>query len=215
MSQHKAAIDVITEKDIVRLLDGMLHFFGNLERYPLTNKIVADGAAALHKVFVRMVGPKIESVTISELHNALEVNDTELSPGAQNNPIVEAFVFYMLEQNLRSIQIFGDISLQEFKAFLAMLVASKPSDDLAARLMEKNVRRATVQRQVIRTREETRFDKVPLETRSALRSPVRPRQDPTRPPTTMRPPTNADDGAFRITSFRPRVRRTTSTEKSA
>ncbi|MCB1155166.1 hypothetical protein KDL45_16025, partial [bacterium] len=184
MSQRTAAIDGISEKDIVRLLEGMLHFFGNLERYPLTNKIVADDAAGLHKAFVRMIGSSVPTITISELHNALEVNDTELSAAAQNNPVVEAFVFYMLEQNLRSIRISREISLQEFKAFLAMLVASKPSDDLAAQLREKNVRLAHIERQVERTVEETRFDKVPLETRSATRPSGMPRQDPTSPPTT-------------------------------
>jgi hypothetical protein len=141
-----------SENQIADFFKEILAYLGLVEQSSVSSMKVGDAGKQLYKSFVRLFGNAdpvdISHFSISEIHNNLQINDVQLSVEIQNKPVVAAFLFFMLENNLLKIRFERSIPHSQFIKLLNQLWLSDPSADLEEILKNDNVVLAQVERQV-------------------------------------------------------------------
>ncbi len=144
--------DEASENEIVDFFEQLLAYFGLVEQFEASSNKVGEASKQLYKSFIRLFGnaeqDDVTHLSISEIHSNIQVNEVQLSSGTQNKPVVAAFLFFMLENNLLKIRLERPIPHSQFSKFLNLLWHSKPSDDLDEVLARELVVLAAVERQV-------------------------------------------------------------------
>ncbi len=145
----KQLYDNVTETEVVKFIEQWMTVLGHLARYPTTNRAVAQG---VHKLFMLLPGilGRQSALELSELHHLLLINGRPLSMEAQNKEAVGAFMFIMLEHNLRTVTIHHEVGEEEFLALLEMLAASSDERfvNIAQMLSKRNVINVQVEQHV-------------------------------------------------------------------
>lgn len=141
----KCLYDNVTEVEIVKFIEQWMTTLGHLARYPITNRAVVKGVHRLYMLLPAILGRQ-ETLEFSELHQLLLINGRPVSMEAQNKEAVGAFIFILLEHNLRTVTIQKDVGEEEFLALLEMLAAS--SDERFVNIAQMLSRRDVVHVQV-------------------------------------------------------------------
>lgn len=108
----------VTEYDVVRFLELLIDVSGKLDRYAPGSKIIAESGHQLVETLNRLRSKPEDDFVIGELYNEIQINDVSLSQAAQVHPVVEAFVYFLLERNLRSLRLSPTVRAEQMIRFL-------------------------------------------------------------------------------------------------
>ncbi|MCC6157796.1 MAG: hypothetical protein IT350_07065 [Deltaproteobacteria bacterium] len=128
--QENVLFGPVTEYEVVRFLESLLDLCGKIERYPISSKIVQEGGAQAAASLARLWEKPGDDATISELYNQLQVNDIPLSNAAQTHPTVSAFLYFMLENNVRAVTFHANAKDEDLVRFFSALVNATAGRDL-------------------------------------------------------------------------------------
>lgn len=125
--EEQVALDVI---------ENIMSTLGKLQQYPPTNEIVLDkmdqAMKRLHKW--HRSSSRFECVS---MQGNLQINNAILSLPSQEKDFVQAFLFYLTERNVRTLEILDGVTLPELQRFFQFF--SKPAKEIVA---NKNITRA-------------------------------------------------------------------------
>ncbi|MCL4233144.1 MAG: hypothetical protein KJ042_01340 [Deltaproteobacteria bacterium] len=128
--QENVLFGSVTEYEVVRFLESLLDLCGKIERYPVSSKIVQEGGAQAAGSLARLWDKPGVDVVVSDLYNQLQVNDIPISNAAQTHPTVSAFLYFMLENNVRAITFHANAREEELVRFFSALVNATAGRDL-------------------------------------------------------------------------------------
>jgi hypothetical protein len=149
MFQDRHILDSVRPKDIIRFCEYMLALVGQMSKTPYAQKSLAD---LQNETFARLCGflnhePK--SFSISELHGQIQIDDIPMGLQGSDIDVADAFIFFMLERNLRRITFFKNIAVKDFSIFIEKLATNESLKNLAELLSEEGVTAITIEQQVI------------------------------------------------------------------
>jgi len=141
--------DRVTEADVLRFVEQWMTVLSNLARYPATNRAVAQSIQRLYEMLPTVLGDQ-PAIEFAELHNMLLINGEGLSLEMQNKDSVGAFVFVLLENNIRAMTIRRDVTDDEFHQLLMALsrVPGEQANRIEQSLAENGVVRIELELQV-------------------------------------------------------------------
>ncbi len=128
--QENVLFGPVTEYEVVRFLESLLDLCGKIERYPISSKIVQEGGSQAAATLARLWEKPGVDVTVSELYNQLQVNEIPLSTAAQTHPTVSAFLYFMLENNVRAVTFHPSARDEDLVRFFSALVNATAGRDL-------------------------------------------------------------------------------------
>ncbi|MBZ0272584.1 HEAT repeat domain-containing protein [bacterium] len=124
------------EKRALDILKALMNALGKFQQYPTVNEVVLDALHETTKGLFAWVRThhRLELVAV---HGNLQVNKAILSMGAQKRDFVQAFIFYMSERNIRTLEFLNGIEANELQNFCGFF--SKPAKQIVGK---KNLARA-------------------------------------------------------------------------
>ncbi len=139
----------IKERDVIHFLGESLQLLGKLAQAAITGKVIPEEISSLFKLLVTFFRSDQPTFTISEFHGQIQINEAPLSVRATNDLTVDAFAFFLLERNLRSIVFSKGISETDFSRFLNLLVARTPVAQLEKQLLAEGITSVKAEQQVV------------------------------------------------------------------
>jgi hypothetical protein len=110
----------IDEAKISAYLEKFIATLGVCQRYAPDSQLVFDSVKSLYALLRNIISDS-DALNLSEFHNNLIINNSALSVNFQSTPLVGAFVFFMLENNLRAISFQKDVTQADLKSLLDTL----------------------------------------------------------------------------------------------
>ena len=105
----------VKEADVIRFLDSVLQLAGHLTNSPVAPKTTTNLGSSAFKNLSFLIGASPgAALSLSELHGQIQVNDVPLPVSQENEVMAEAFIFFILEHNLRKITFEKDVGLNDF-----------------------------------------------------------------------------------------------------
>lgn len=120
--QAPTSDEPVPENRIVHFIEQWVGVLAHLARYSRSNRLVAKNTRLLYDLLPEMFGDR-GALEFAELHGILLANGRPLTPANQDQLAVGAFLFILLNHNLRSLRLARGVSEAEFESLL---------DDLAA-----------------------------------------------------------------------------------
>ena len=149
MTKQAFLYDKVTEDEVVRFIEQWMTVLGLLARYSSANTAVLQGTERLYQLLPELTGSG-ESLEFAELHNVLQVNNALLSVEAQQRDTIGAFLFLLMQHNIRRLSIAKGVSAVEFQVLMEYLRQS-PEEmraPLAAVLRQENVSHIVIEQYV-------------------------------------------------------------------
>ncbi|NLH47963.1 MAG: hypothetical protein GX444_05085 [Myxococcales bacterium] len=120
--QARTTDEPVSENRIVQFIEQWVGVLAHLARYSRSNRLVAKNTRLLYDLLPEMFGAR-GTLEFAELHGILMANGRPLTPANQDQLAVGAFLFILLNHNLRSLRLARGVTEAEFESLL---------DDLAA-----------------------------------------------------------------------------------
>ncbi len=108
------------ESKIAAFLEKFIATLGVCQRYPPGSQLVKDNLSNLYAQMSELFR-ETGNLNFSEFHNHLMLNEAALSVPFQRTPLIGAFVFFMLEHNLRTIDFRSNCTQDDLESFLTVL----------------------------------------------------------------------------------------------
>lgn len=108
------------ESKVAAFLEKFIASLGVCQRYPPGSQLVKDNLSNLYAQMSELLHD-MNGLDFSEFHNHLLLNESALSVPFQRTPLIGAFVFLMLEHNLRSIVFTRNCTQDDLEIFLNLL----------------------------------------------------------------------------------------------
>jgi hypothetical protein len=110
---------------------------------------VVQGTERLYQLLPEVMGSG-ESLEFAELHNVLQVNGALLSVAAQQRDTIGAFLFLLMQHNVRRLSVAKQITATEFQVLMEYLRQSSEEmrAPLAAVLRQENITNIVVEQYV-------------------------------------------------------------------
>ena len=135
----------LDEKNVIEFVEVFIFAIGSFQRHPKDRNLKFENVDKLHALYSDIVR-KSEKLILSEFHNHLMFNDSALPVDTQQKPAIGAFIFLMLEYNIRSFSFNQRCSKDEFGDLLSVLAL--PSEDFRGNppgaLRENNIVNVTI-----------------------------------------------------------------------
>ncbi|MCZ7582357.1 MAG: HEAT repeat domain-containing protein [Deltaproteobacteria bacterium] len=124
------------EKKVLEVVKAFMNALGKFQQYPAMNEIVVGALNDCHKHLSAWLRThaRFEAVVVQ---GHLQLNKAILSLGSQKQDFLQAFLFYLTERNVRTLEIKPGMEIRELQNFFEFF--AKPAKEIVAK---KNMARA-------------------------------------------------------------------------